>query len=104
MPVETDADRRLFVEEDDFAVPVSWTHSGGTANFPAIFDAGYQLVASPFLDGGAEGATPQLHACAADIPATAKQGDIVTVNGKTFSAVEIEPDGTGMTVIRLQDT
>lgn len=108
MAVETDADRRLFVQEDDFAVPVAWAHAGGTANFPAIFDAEYQLLASSFIDGGAEGSTPQILACSADIPAAGKQGDAITVKpgtagAATYRVVEFKPDGTGMTIVRLQE-
>lgn len=103
MPVETDADRAIFVDDDDFAVPVSWVHAGGTANFSAIFDAEYQLIASPFLDGGAEGAGPQILARSSDIPATAAHGDAVTVNATAYRVVEFKPDGTGMTVVRLQE-
>lgn len=103
MPVETDDDRRLFVQDDDFAVPVLWTHSGGMASFSAIFDADYQLLSSAFLDAGVEGASPQLHACSADIPATAAQGDGVTVGASSYRVAEIKPDGTGMTIVRLQE-
>lgn len=108
MAVESDDDRHMFVAEDDFGVSVSWTHSGGTATFPAIFDAEYQLVTSPFLDGGVEGNTPQIQVCSSDIPATAAQGDTLVVNPGTakaasYSVVEFKPDGTGMTVVRLQE-
>lgn len=103
MPVETDSDRAVFIDDDDFAVPVSWVHAGGTATFSAIFDAEYQLIASPFLDGGAEGAGPQILARSSDIPASAAQGDSVTVKATVYTAVEFKPDGTGMTVVRLQE-
>lgn len=102
MPVETDDDRRLFVQDDDFAVPVLWAHSGGMAHFYAIFDADYQLLSSAFLDAGVEGASPQIHACSADLPPAAAQGDGVTVAGGSYRVVEIKPDGTGMTIVRLQ--
>lgn len=103
MPVETDADRLLFVSEDDFAVPVSWVHSGGTATFSAIFDDDYRLLPSEFIDGGAEGSAPQILAVSTDVPATGKHGDAVTVNAKAYRVVEFKPDGTGMTVVRLQE-
>jgi len=108
MPIESDADRRMFVEEDDFAVRVAWTHSGGTATFSAIFDDDYALIASPYLDAGAEGSTPQFIAPDADIPATGKQDDVVVVrhgtpSAKSYTVVEFKPDGTGMTVVRLQE-
>ncbi len=103
MPVETDADRAVFVDDGDFAVAVAWAHAGGTATFTAIFDADYQLIASPFLDGGAEGAGPQITARSSDIPAQAAHGDAVTIDARAYRAVEFKPDGTGMTVVRLQE-
>lgn len=108
MPIETDDDRRLFMQVDDWAVPVAWASAGGTSVFSAIFDAEYQLLTSPFLDGGAEGSTPQLTVCDADLPAQAAQEDTVTVNvstpkAKDYRVVEIKPDGTGMTIVRLQE-
>ena len=103
MPVETDADRALFLDAEDFGAEVSWTHAGGTSTITGIFDAEYQLLSSPFLDAGAEGSGPQLIVRSADVPAQAKQKDTVTVSAKTYRVVEFKPDGTGMTVVRLQE-
>ncbi|MBX9456130.1 MAG: head-tail joining protein [Rhizobium sp.] len=103
MPVETDADRLLFVAENDFAVSVAWVHSGGTATFSAIFDDDYRLLPSEFLDGGAEGSAPQILAVSAEVPTSGKQGDALTVNARTYAVVEIKPDGTGMSIIRVQE-
>lgn len=107
MPVETEDDLRLFVDADDWAVPVAWTSGGGTFPFSAIFDAEYQLLTPNFVDGGVEGSTPQITACSADIPDDAEQGDTVVVNvgtpkAETYTVVEFKPDGTGMSVVRLQ--
>lgn len=103
MPVETDADRRMFVNANDWAMPVVWIHAGGTAALAAIFDEDYALLGSPFVDAGMEGATPQIHCCSADVPPTGGSGDSVTVNGRRFTVAEIKPDGTGMTIVRLQE-
>lgn len=103
MAVETDADRRLFVEEDDFAVPVLWDRGGIASSFPAIFDSEYSLLSSPLFDGGVEGNMPQIQCCSSDLPAGAAHEDRVTVGGKVFAAVEFKPDGTGMTVVRLRE-
>ena len=99
MPVETDDDRAIFVDDGDFAVAVAW----GAASFSAIFDADYLLLATPFLEGGAEGAGPQITARASDLPPGAATGDALTVDGRAYTAVELTPDGTGMTVVRLQE-
>ncbi len=103
MGVEGVDDRRLFIDADDFAVSVSWAAAGGTVTLSAIHDAEYQLLETPYLDGGVEGATPQIMAVSADLPPTAAHDDQVTVKGRLHRVVEIKPDGTGMTVVRLQE-
>jgi hypothetical protein len=108
MPIETDADRRMFVREDDFAVSVQWTSNAGTAVFSAIFDDNYALAIVPELDAGVEGSTPQILAVSSDVPADAEQGDSLIVRyglptAKTYIVVEFKPDGTGMTIARLQE-
>lgn len=104
MPVETEADRRLFMQEDDFAVPVSWNRAGVVSTFPALFDDTYALIDAPFIEAGVEGSSPQIHCCTADLPPDRVQGDTVTVDGKAYQAVEFKPDGTGMTIVRLRET
>lgn len=103
MPVETDADRALFLDNDEFGLAVTWTSAAGSVSFSAIFDAEYQLLDVPTLDAGAEGAGPQIHCRTSDLPADAAQGDGVTVDGTAYQAVELKPDGTGMTIVRLQE-
>jgi hypothetical protein len=39
-----------------------------------------------------------------DIPAQAAHGDMLTIDARSYHAVEFKPDGTGMTVVRLQET
>lgn len=104
MPVETDADRALFVDTDAFGATAVWTSAGGSVSLAAIFDADYQLLSTPFLDGGAEGSSPQIQCRSGDLPADHAQGDHVAIGGVTYRAVEIKPDGTGMTIVRLQET
>jgi len=99
MAVETEADRLLFVDGDEFAVAVVW----GASSFTAIFDAEYQLLVTPLVDGGVEGSGPQILARSSDIPVGAAQGDALTVDGRSYKAVEFKPDGTGMTTVRLQE-
>ena len=103
MAIESDGDRRMFVEEDEFAVSVAWVHQGDTAVFSAIFDDSYQLITTEFVEDGAEGSAPQLMAVTADVPAAGAHGDAVTIGGKAYSVVEFKPDRTGMTIIRLQE-
>ncbi|MDR7220354.1 hypothetical protein [Aminobacter aminovorans] len=103
MAVETDEDRAIFIDPDEFGVPVIWYLGSSPYPFNAIFDAEYQLLTTPLLDSGAEGSEPQIQCRDADLPPQASQGDAVSVAGKNCKAVEIKSDGTGMTVIRLQE-
>lgn len=103
MGVETDEDRAVFVDPDEHGVLVVWYRGSTPHPFTAIFDAEYQLLTTPLLDGGAEGSEPQIQCRDMDLPPDASQGDAVVVAGRNCTAVEIKPDGTGMTVVRLQE-
>lgn len=103
MPVESAADRAAFVSADDFGVAATWVSAGGSATVNGIFDAEYQLLTTALLDEGQEGATPVLHCRTADIPADAAHGDTVTIDSTDYTAVEFKPDGTGMSLVRLQE-
>ncbi|TPK38698.1 hypothetical protein [Mesorhizobium sp. B2-5-3] len=109
MPVETAADRAIFVDADEFGAAVKWTSVAAVANFSAIFDAEYQLLTLPDLDAGVEASGPQIQCRTSDLPADAAHQDSVQVTDPETSAlsnfvvVEIKPDGTGMTVVRLQE-
>lgn len=109
MPVETDAERALFLAADEFGCSVVWTRDGvAQPAFDAIFDAEYQLLTTPLIDSGVEGAGPQILCRESDLPAGAAQDDQVAVTDPitlvvtTYRAVEFKPDGTGMTVVRMQ--
>ena len=103
MPVETDADRAAFLHPEEFGSPVTWAHAGGTSMPNAIFDAPYQLALSDGDDAGVEGVEPQIRVRSVDVPPTAAHGDTVTIGIDVFDVVEIKPDGTGMTIVRLME-
>lgn len=62
-----------------------------------IFDNDY-LTAM----GVTAGTGPVLFCAAADVT-SAGQGDAVTVNATSYTITGIEPDGTGMVLLRLQE-
>lgn len=104
MPVETDADRALFVDADEFGASVSWQVGVAAAvTVSGIFDADYNLLTNPLLDEGMEGASPRLLLPSADLPAGAGHGDTLTIAAVSYTVVEIKPDGTGMSEVRLQE-
>ncbi len=77
----------------DFAVAA--TFSGGTKQ--AIFDNGY---AGAFA-GMVPDTDPRLTCRTSDVSAVAV-GDSVTVNAVAYTVCAIEPDGTGITILRLK--
>lgn len=104
MAVETDADRAVFVNGDEFGQAVTWTKKGGVAvQFSAIFDSEYRLLTSALLEEGAEGSAPVLLCRSSDLPAGAANDDSVQVAGASYRVIEIRPDGTGMCEVRLME-
>ncbi len=70
------------------------TIAGGTVT--GIFDAPYERSL-----GMVDSSGPVLTIRAADWPDVAR-GDSVTIDATEYSVLGIEPDGTGVTVLRLQ--
>lgn len=68
----------------------------GGAAVPVIFDNGYSAAL------GMEGSGPMLQALDADVSAIV-QGNAVAIGSTNYTVVTVEPDGTGVTVIRLQE-
>lgn len=109
MPVESDADRLSFVDNDEHGVAMTITAPGGSPNLvEGIFDEGYDLLAD-FGDGeGVSGSKPTFTCPSKLLPDGGPVGSVLLleVNGKsrTFKVVEPKPDGTGMTELRLHET
>lgn len=103
MTIESDADRLLFLDEGDFAVTATYTSVGGGAatSVKGIFDANTQAI-----EVGNEVAiastAPQFLCRSADLTNGGRQQDTFVIDGTTYKAVDIQPDGTGMTTVRLQ--
>ncbi len=62
----------------------------------AVFDNGYAA------ELGMDGLGPRLTLATADA-ATVAQGDAVVVGSTSYTVASVEPDGTGVTVLRLQE-
>lgn len=75
----------------DFAVPA--TIRG--RQVPVIFDEQYIDVL------GAESGQPAA-TCESAMVEDVEQDDDMQVNGRTFRIIGVQPDGTGVTVLRLQ--
>src|SRR4051794_17671572 len=105
MPVETAADRAVFVNASEFGATASYVLAGGAASaaFAGIFD-------DPSREASLDGAVttidpaPTFFCQVANIPggADTEAGDQLTVTGAaTYRVIAIEPDGTGWVLLRL---
>lgn len=82
-----------FLDGDDFAV----TASIGGSSVSVIFDHEYVNAQ------GVSGEQPRI-LCDDDDVGSVSVGDAITVNSTGYAVRVIEPDGTGMTVLVLEET
>jgi hypothetical protein len=87
-------DLSAFFSTSDFAVAATYN---GAATVNGIFDRAYLEP----LGNGVEGSAPVFTCAAADIPAST-QGDTLVIASATYKVVGVEPDGTGIVVLRLE--
>ena len=88
-------DLTAFVAEDDFAVAATLQSVAVASG--VIFDAEY---VEP-LGNQVEGRAPVALAIASEVPSVA-QGQTLVANGTTYKVRGVEPDGTGMVLLRLE--
>lgn len=103
MPVESAADRAVFVNPDEFGAVVTWpVTGGGTVDIAVLSQAGTILLGT--LDGpDVQTSEATLVVVEASLPAGATQGQIITFGGTDFSVRSIEPDGTGFALVRMEE-
>ncbi|WP_262048654.1 hypothetical protein [Bradyrhizobium sp. Bra78] len=104
MPIESDADRAVFFSADEFGASAVYTPAGGAASdpFDGIFDR--PTIGEPLNEVSTVDARPTFCCRASALPGAAvgDAGDQLAVAGAgTFEVVSIEPDGTGMVLLRL---
>lgn len=101
MPVETAADRAIFVDIDDFGTAASYTVQGGTAvTINGIFDNEFIEVDA----GGNVGVAVQQprFLCRTSDVSSATEGDAITINSVNYLIRIVQDDGTGMTTLILE--
>ncbi len=94
MGVESAADRLSMLSTDDFGTAAT---IGGSTVY-GIFDDAYTGVNQ--ATGEVATSAPQFLCRTADV-ASVVQGTTITINSIVYKCVNIEPDGTGMTMIQL---
>lgn len=97
MAVEDADDLAGFFDADDFAVTATLT-GGGTVE--GIFDAEYYAALDGIAGVAVESSQPAFTAPTSDLSGVG-QGDTLTIDGATYEVVEVKPDGTGVTTLRL---
>lgn len=96
-PIETDADRLEFLDADEFAAAATFDGSTITGIFQSGF-AGAEYGAEVLVDS----IEPIFTTRSIDVSG-AVQGDTITIGGTVYTIRGIEPDGEGMTRLRLTD-
>ena len=101
MSVETDIERAVFFDSDDFAVSATYTPSGGTAtSISGIFDDTFETVET----GGfipVASSSPMFQVKTSDV-SSAAEGDALTVNSTSYVIRVVMDDGTGVTMLQLE--
>lgn len=109
MAIETDADRLLFLDPEEFGAVAIWTTaSGAKPAISCIYDDSFVALSAGDLEFTQEGGRLQLTMRSADVPADANVKNSITVSSeaigtKTVKVMEFQPDGTGVTIVRVQE-
>lgn len=114
MPVESAADRMMFLSAADFGCVFTYTPAMGGAAVPGVVG----IFDNDFLQGDAGGAetgvytsSPRMTCRSADLVGNGRQDDLVTITsapsqpdqvGKVYRCTVPHADGTGMTVLWLE--
>ena len=103
MAVETATELAVFFDADEFGVAATYTPSGGsTATVNGIFDNEFFEV-----EAGGEIAVameqPRFTCRTSDV-STAAEGDSITINSIAYTVRVVQSDGTGVTVLVLEES
>jgi hypothetical protein len=110
MPVESAADRAVFVNAAEHGVVATWTVAATSAvrAVSGIFDApSADEVTGDDFGSAYEGMAVTAQrisflVASADIPASARDGDALVIEGVAYILRDVRPDGTGFTELRLE--
>jgi hypothetical protein len=101
MAVETATELAIFFDADDFGVTASYTPSGGSAsNVKGIFDN--EFFEAGVGEVGVAIQQPRFVCRTSDVSAAA-EGDAITINSVAYTIRVVQPDGTGVTTLVLEE-
>ena len=101
MSVETDIERAVFFDTDDFAVSATYTPAGGSAStISGIFDDAFEAVET----GGfiPVASSSPIFQCKTSAVSSAAEGDALIVNSTSYLIRVVMDDGTGVTMLQLE--
>ena len=98
MAVESAADRAALLDVDEFGSAATYN---GSTTVNGIFENEYFEA---LADGevAVEGTQPRFTCRTADVPSAA-HGDTLLISGTTYNVVGVQPDGTGMSTLALEE-
>ena len=102
MPVESDADRAVFVNADEFGVVALYRLGGAGAGVSiAVLN---DLPSMQLFDGpGIASDGPSLTVRIIDLPAGYGDTDTVTVDGTLYAVRKVDRDGRGMARLQIEE-
>lgn len=103
MPVESAADRAVFVNDDEFAESITWAVGGGDPVTLAVIAQTGTLMIETQDGPDIQNREATVVVVEADLSVGAAQGDTVTLRGAARTVKSIEPDGTGFALVRLEE-
>lgn len=112
MPIETDDDRATFLDPEDFGAVVEWPEGSDTF-VNGVFDDTAVSLSAGDLEFAQTGGSMQVLMRTVDVPIGAAHGDEIAVGTgleagalvapRSYRVLEIQHEGTGMTVVRLEE-
>lgn len=98
MAIESNFDRLAFLNVEEFAVQVILHPNSTPQTINAIWDNGHFEIANGV--SVISTTQPSLMVRSMDV-ANAEQGDEVSVDGTIYEIADIQPDGTGMSMLMV---
>ena len=101
MAVETDTQRAIYFDTDDFGTSATFTDvsAGTSSTVKGMFDKDSQEIVG-MSDVGIMEDVPTFHCVTTDV-SSANFDDTLVIDSTTYKIKKIEPDGTGMTKLTL---
>lgn len=100
MAVETAADRAIFFAVADFGVAATYRRNSTDSTVNGIFDN--EFVQVEVAEVPYDSTEPVFYCRTADLPSGYTVGDRLTVDSVYYTIREFQPDGTGVSKLRLE--